>query len=130
MPGPRVRGLMRVPSCGISAAHTETCSSRSHRRIRSVVSGQTRIPCSRNYHAGRAHGFRSVGMMPSLSLALLVLVGVGTPAVLLALLGCGSILNRPFPERWTGPVAAGSMMMACAALSAALVVYGATAKGA
>ena len=40
-------------------------------------------------------------MMPSLSLALLVLVGVGSPAVLFSLLGCASLLNRPLPEQWT-----------------------------
>ena len=69
-------------------------------------------------------------MMPRLSLALLVLVGVGSPAVLLALLGCGSLLDRPLPERWTGPLAAGSMLTACVALSVAFVVYGAEGTGA
>jgi NAD(P)H-quinone oxidoreductase subunit 5 len=48
----------------------------------------------------------------------------------LALLGCASLLNRPLGERWTGRIAAGSMMIACAALSAALVVYGVTGTGA
>jgi len=37
-------------------------------------------------------------MRPSLSLTLLVLIGVGSPAFLLALLGGGSLLNRPLPE--------------------------------
>jgi NAD(P)H-quinone oxidoreductase subunit 5 len=69
-------------------------------------------------------------MMPSLSLALLVLVGIGSPAVFLAVLGSSSLLNRPLPERLTGPFAAGSMLTACAALSTAIVVYGATADGA
>src|SRR5438094_1867479 len=69
-------------------------------------------------------------MMPSIPLASLVLVGIGSPAALLALLGCGSLLNRPLRERWTGPIAVGSMMTACAALSAALVVYGVTGTGA
>ncbi len=69
-------------------------------------------------------------MMPSLSLTLLLLVGVGSPALLLALLGCASLLNRPLPERWTGRLAAGSMLTSCAALSAALVVYGVTRPGA
>ncbi|PYS13395.1 MAG: oxidoreductase [Acidobacteria bacterium] len=69
-------------------------------------------------------------MMPGISLASLVLVGIGSPAALLALLGCGSLLNRPLRERWTGPIAVGSMMTACAALSAALVVYGVTGTGA
>ena len=68
-------------------------------------------------------------MMPSLSLTLLVLVGVGSPTVLLAVLGCASLLNRPLPERWTGRIAAGSMMTACASLSVALVVYGVTGTG-
>jgi NADH-quinone oxidoreductase subunit L len=69
-------------------------------------------------------------MMPSVPLAVLVLVGIGSPAVLFALLGCGSLLNRPLPERVTGPIAAGSMLTACAALSMAIVVYGATETGA
>jgi NADH-quinone oxidoreductase subunit L len=69
-------------------------------------------------------------MMPAVSLAWLVLLGVGLPSALFALLGCGSLLNRPLPERWTGPIAAGSMLTACAALSLALVVYGATGTGA
>src|SRR5262245_34824552 len=69
-------------------------------------------------------------MMPSLSLTLLVLVGVGSPAVLLALLGCASLLNRPLGERWTGRLAAGSMLISSAALSAALVFYGVGRTGA
>ena len=68
-------------------------------------------------------------MMPSFSLAFLVLLGVGTPALLLALLGCGSLLNKPLPERWTGPIAAAAMMTSCAALTAALVLHGATNAG-
>jgi NAD(P)H-quinone oxidoreductase subunit 5 len=68
-------------------------------------------------------------MMPGLSLTLLVLVGVGSPAALLAILGCASLLNRRLPERWTGRIAASSMMIACASLSVAFVVYGVTATG-
>src|SRR5262249_13072933 len=34
------------------------------------------------------------------------------------------------PERLTGPIAAGSMLISCAALSAAIAVYGATQNGA
>jgi len=59
-------------------------------------------------------------------LAALVLVGVGSPAVLFAVLGLTLLLNRPLPEKWTGRLAAGSMLIALAALSAALVVFGAT----
>src|SRR5262252_2388859 len=68
-------------------------------------------------------------MMPSFSLTFLLLVGVSSPALLLAVLGSASILNRPLPERWTGRIAAGAMMIACAALTAALVVYGVTRPG-
>jgi len=68
-------------------------------------------------------------MTASVPLAWLVLVGVGSPAVLFALLGGASLVNRPFPERWTGSLAAGSMTTACAALSAALVLYGTTGTG-
>ena len=59
-------------------------------------------------------------MMPNLPLASLVIAGVGSPAVLFALLGGASIINRPLPERWTGRLAAAAMMMACTALSVAL----------
>jgi NAD(P)H-quinone oxidoreductase subunit 5 len=68
-------------------------------------------------------------MTASVPLTLLVLVGVGSPAVLLALLGAASLMNRPLPERWTGSLAATSMTVACGALSLALVVYGTTATG-
>ena len=63
-------------------------------------------------------------MMPSIPLAILVLAGVASPALLLALLGGASLVNRPLPERWTGRIAAGSMLLSCLALTAALVVYG------
>ena len=69
-------------------------------------------------------------MMPTLPLTLLVIIGVGSPAVFLALLGCASLLNRPLGERWTGRLAATSMMTSCVALSAALVVYGVAGTGA
>jgi NAD(P)H-quinone oxidoreductase subunit 5 len=66
-------------------------------------------------------------MMPSLPLTVLVLIGIGSPAVLLLVLGAGSLVNRPLPERWTGALAASSMAIACAAMLLALVVYGTTA---
>jgi NAD(P)H-quinone oxidoreductase subunit 5 len=53
-------------------------------------------------------------------------VGIGCPATLFALLAGASLVNRPLPERWTGPLAAGAMMTSCAALLTALIVYGAT----
>jgi NADH-quinone oxidoreductase subunit L len=63
-------------------------------------------------------------MTPTVPLQLMVLVGVGSPAALFALLSAASLVNRPLPERWIGPLAAGSMLTSCAALSAALLVYG------
>ena len=68
-------------------------------------------------------------MMASVPLTALVLIGVGSPALLLALLGGTSLVNRPLPERWTGPLTAGSMTIACAALLAAAIVHGLTATG-
>ena len=65
-------------------------------------------------------------MTVSLPLTLMVLVGVGSPAILLAILGGASIANRPLPERWTGPLAASFMLVAFSALSIAFVVLGAT----
>jgi len=68
-------------------------------------------------------------VISSVPFAWLVLVGVGAPAALLALLGGASLVNRPLVERWTGPLAAGTMMTACVALTAALVAYGTTRTG-
>jgi NAD(P)H-quinone oxidoreductase subunit 5 len=68
-------------------------------------------------------------MMPSLTLTSLVVAGVAAPAALFALLGGASLLNRPLPERWTGRLAATAMVIACAALLLALLVYGITATG-
>jgi NAD(P)H-quinone oxidoreductase subunit 5 len=67
--------------------------------------------------------------MAGFSLAALVLTGVGAPAILFAVLGCASLLNRPLPERWTGALTGGAMMMSCAALAVALVVYGVSGTG-
>ncbi|HUE86896.1 MAG TPA: proton-conducting transporter membrane subunit [Vicinamibacterales bacterium] len=68
-------------------------------------------------------------MSLDLPLTWMVLAGVGSPAALFALLGSASLANRPLPERWTGPLAAGAMTMAFAALLVALVVHGATGTG-
>jgi len=68
-------------------------------------------------------------MTLALPLTLMVLVGVGSPVILLSVLGVASLINRPLPERWTGSLAAGLMLVACAALGAALVVTGATGTG-
>jgi NAD(P)H-quinone oxidoreductase subunit 5 len=65
-------------------------------------------------------------MTTSVPLALLVLVGAAAPALLLALLGVASLVNRPLPERWTSALAATAMMVAFVAFAIALVVYGAT----
>lgn len=69
-------------------------------------------------------------MMPSIPLTVLVLVGVGSPALLFAVLGGASLVNRPSPERSTGPLAAGAMTVSCVALVLAFVVYGTTATDA
>jgi NADH-quinone oxidoreductase subunit L len=69
-------------------------------------------------------------MTPSIPLTVLVLVGVGAPALLLAGLGMASLLHRPLPERWTGTLAGSSMTLACAALLLALLVYGTRGRGA
>jgi NAD(P)H-quinone oxidoreductase subunit 5 len=68
-------------------------------------------------------------MTANVPLAWLVLVGVGSPAVLFAVLGGASLVNRPLPDRWTGPLTGGLMMIACAALSVALLLYGTAGKG-
>jgi NAD(P)H-quinone oxidoreductase subunit 5 len=63
--------------------------------------------------------------MTSVPLTLLVIVGVASPALLLAVLGCASLINRPLPERWTVTCAAGAMTVAFAAFVVALAVSGA-----
>src|SRR4029079_16812191 len=63
-------------------------------------------------------------MMPAVSLATLVLVGVASPALLFVLLGGASLANRPLPERWIGSLAAATMVVACGALLAALTIHG------
>jgi NADH-quinone oxidoreductase subunit L len=68
-------------------------------------------------------------MTATFSLTWLVLVGVGSPAFLLVLLGGASLVDRPLPERWTSAIASGSMIVACAALSAGLLVHGTAAPG-
>ena len=64
--------------------------------------------------------------MGTLPLELVVLVGVGSPVMLLALLGATSLVNRPLPERWTGTLAASAMLIAFVAFAIGLVVDGAT----
>jgi NADH-quinone oxidoreductase subunit L len=60
----------------------------------------------------------------SVPLTWLVLVGVGSPAVLFALLGGASLLNRPLPERWTASLAGTSMTLSFAAFFVAFLVRG------
>lgn len=60
----------------------------------------------------------------NLPLTVLVMVGVGSPMLLFVSLGIASLLNRPLPERWTGPLAAGAMTVSCVALLLALAAYG------
>src|SRR5438034_1457167 len=68
-------------------------------------------------------------MISNVPFAWLVLIGVGSPAALFAMLGGASLVNRPLPERWTGRLAAGAMVLACVALLGALVVQSATGAG-
>ncbi len=68
-------------------------------------------------------------MISSVPFAWLVLVGVGAPAVLLALLGVSSLIDRPLTEKWTGRLAAMTMTTSCAALTAALIAYGTRRTG-
>ena len=68
-------------------------------------------------------------MISNVPFAWLVLIGVGSPAALFAMLGGASLFNRPLPERWTGRLAAGAMVLACIALVGALVVQSATGSG-
>jgi NADH:ubiquinone oxidoreductase subunit 5 (subunit L)/multisubunit Na+/H+ antiporter MnhA subunit len=60
-------------------------------------------------------------MTASLPLALLVLTGVGAPALLLAALACASLFPRALPESWTARLAAAAMSISCSALIAAFL---------
>lgn len=68
-------------------------------------------------------------MIAPLSLELLMLVGIGAPALVLAALGVASLLDRPLQERWTGRIAAGSMTVSFAAITTALIVYVTARRG-
>ena len=68
-------------------------------------------------------------MTPNLPLASMVIAGVAAPAILFALLGAASLLNRPLAERWTGRLAATAMLISFGALLIALIVFGVTATG-
>ena len=65
-------------------------------------------------------------MTTSVPLTVLVLVGVVAPALLFAILGAASLLNRPIPERSTSVLAAASMTTSFGAFVIAFAVYGAT----
>lgn len=67
--------------------------------------------------------------MTTLPLASAVAIGVGSPAVLLVVLGGASLVDRPLPERWTAALAAGAMTLSFAMLLMAFVVYGASIPG-
>jgi NAD(P)H-quinone oxidoreductase subunit 5 len=60
---------------------------------------------------------------------MLVLVGVGSPVLLLMLLGVALLFNRPFPERWTARLAGSAISISCGAMVLALVVHGLTTPG-
>jgi NAD(P)H-quinone oxidoreductase subunit 5 len=69
-------------------------------------------------------------MMSNVPFAWLILVGVGMPSLVLAVLGGTSLFNRPLPERVTGALAATAMTASCLAFLAALIVHGVTQPGA
>ncbi len=68
-------------------------------------------------------------MISNVPFAWLLLAGVGSPALLFAVLGGASLLHRRVPERWTGTLAAAAMGVSFVALTAALLVYGVTRPG-
>jgi len=68
-------------------------------------------------------------MISNVPFAWLVLVGVGAPAMLFAVLGVASLLDRRLSERRTGALAASAMALSCAALIVALVVHGLARSG-
>ena len=69
-------------------------------------------------------------ILTSVPLTVLVLVGVGAPMLLLAVLGAAALANRSLPERWTAAAAGVAMSASFIALVAAFVAYGLTGRGA
>lgn len=67
--------------------------------------------------------------MANLSFAILVLTGVGAPALLFALLGCSPLFNRALPEKIIGRLAALAMTISFVALFAALLSPMAASEG-
>jgi NAD(P)H-quinone oxidoreductase subunit 5 len=65
-----------------------------------------------------------------MTVASLVLLAVGAPAVLLALLGGASLLGRPLSERWIARTAAAALTLSSVALLTALALYGVGSRGA
>ena len=65
-------------------------------------------------------------IITSVPLTVLVLIGIGAPMLLLALLGSVALLNRSLPERWTAAAAGIAMSVACGALLAAFLGWGLT----
>ena len=69
------------------------------------------------------------GVTLNLPLTWMVLIGVGSPALLRALLGATSLAGRSLPERWVGSLAAGAMTVSFLAVLVAFIVHGATGTG-
>src|SRR5512138_632440 len=124
---------MGTPLDWLCRTYTRTAACCRQGRVVGVVPRQTRFSpaCGNRAVADTARrgSARLTFGMPSVPLTVLVLVGVGAPALLLALLGVASLVNRPLPERWTGLLAGSSMSLACGALLLALAVYGITLPG-
>lgn len=68
-------------------------------------------------------------MTSNIPFAWLVLVGIGMPLLLFAVLGGASVFNRQLPERWTGAFTAAAMVTSCLAFAAALLVHGIAQTG-
>src|SRR5262249_49762280 len=114
---------------GVRPAPARTCARVGHGRLRRVVCRQAGISASGIDCAGVVDRHLTDRMMADLPFTTLVGIGVGTPAILLTVLGVASLVDRPFPERWTGPLAGSAMMLSFVALVAALVFHGASATG-
>jgi NAD(P)H-quinone oxidoreductase subunit 5 len=67
--------------------------------------------------------------MPGLTVSALVVAGIIAPAILLAILGGASLVDRPLRERWTGGLAAIALGISSVALPAALIIQIASGAG-
>src|SRR5262249_32873546 len=119
-PRSRFRRAVGVGTDGVYAPCPPACDSVIHGLVQRLVSGQARFSAAGRHRTAVG----GVAGMTSVPFAWLVLIGVGAPGFLFAVLGATALVNRQLSERWVGALAAAAMATSCLALLAALLVHG------